>query len=245
MVGIMAATMAVTTSDGLDYPIPHALPRDIIIVEAHRIRMQYRSAGSHPSGPGRNPKTDSPPDAVLLDRARDGEATAYRALLERYRTRVAGYAYRLTGDPGLAEDVAQESFLRLWKSFATNPVEGNAGAWLHRVARNLCLDKLRRSGREVANVSDHTPDERESAEARLQSNETARRVRDAMLKLPERQRAAIVLVHYQHLSGEAAAAQLEISVEALESLLARGRRKLRETLSREKENLGPVGGGAP
>lgn len=183
-----------------------------------------------------------PPDADLLERARNGETVAYVHLLNRYRDRLAGYAYRLTGDAAEAEDVAQESFTRLWRSFSFNPPSGNAGAWLHRVARNLVIDRLRRRGRHAGAPGPDLPDDTPGAEEDAQRRDTQTRVRAAMAMLPERQRAAIALVHYQHLSNIDAAAQLDISVEALESLLARGRRNLRDALRAEREDLGPTEG---
>ncbi len=209
------------------------------VPEAVWNRMSTRSTRSPRSGPDAD---GAAPDAVLLAQARDGEASAYSELLTRYRDRIAGYAYRLIGDSAAAEDVAQESFLRLWRTMATKPVEGNAGAWLHRVARNLAVDRLRLRKRDGGEVSETLPSNDTTAENKLQAKCTSDRVRAAMLALPERQRAAIALVHYQNLSGKDAAAQLEITVEALESLLARGRRKLREVLSAEKDNLGPFAG---
>jgi RNA polymerase sigma-70 factor (ECF subfamily) len=109
---------------------------------------------------------------------------------------------------------------------------------MHRVALNLCYDRLRRR-REIpdAEAGMTTPDPAPSAPSQILARERAERVRDAMSKLPERQRAAITLCHFQELTNIEAARALDVSVEALESLLARARRALKAALSHMAQDL--------
>ncbi|WP_395942276.1 sigma-70 family RNA polymerase sigma factor, partial [Brevundimonas aurantiaca] len=103
--------------------------------------------------------------------------------------------------------------------------------WLHRVALNLCYDRLRRRREIPTQTPPDRPDEGPAPDRGLMAAETGLRVGQALSRLPDRQREAVVLCHYQELSNIEAAALMEISVEALESLLSRGRRALRQSLS--------------
>lgn len=173
------------------------------------------------------------PDAELVRRIGAGDQRAAEDLVRRHLSRMTALARRMLSDPAEAEDVAQEVFLRVWRT-APNWREGQAKfeTWMHRVALNLCYDRLRRR-REHSDpdagvlVADSAPGAAETLIARQQ----AAAVRRALDALPERQRAAIVLCHFQELSNIDAAATLEVSVEALESLLARGRRGLKAALT--------------
>lgn len=171
-------------------------------------------------------------------RAGRGDTGAIEALVSSKLPRVLRLAYRLLGDPMAAEDVAQEAMLRVWRQAPSwTPGAARFDTWLHRVALNLCYDRLRRK-REV--LTDHVPETVDTAplaDQRLMAQDDARRVRDALAALPDRQREAIVLCHYQDLSNIAAAGLMEVSVEALESLLARGRRGLKAALA----DLSPKG----
>jgi len=123
--------------------------------------------------------------------------------------------------------------LRLWKNAGRYEPKARVGTWLHRIAHNLCVDRLRRRRERP---SDRLDEERASQEpgGLLDRKRVANAVERALAALPERQRTAITLVHYQGLGNIQAAEVLGIGVEALESLLARGRRTLRETLAEFK-----------
>ena len=137
----------------------------------------------------------------------------------------------MLGDFGEAEDVVQEAFLRTWR-FAPNwrPGAARFDTWLHRVALNLCYDRLRRRASTVEMPSDLL-DPGPAPDRGLHAQDVGRRVDTALQGLSARQREAIILCHYQELSNIEAADIMEITVEALESLLARGRRALRLALA--------------
>jgi RNA polymerase sigma-70 factor (ECF subfamily) len=177
------------------------------------------------------------PDETLLPRVAQGDPAAVRALVARKLPRLLSLAGRMLGDRQEAEDVAQDAFLRVWKNA---PAWRSGGAkfdtWLHRVALNLCYDRLRRR-REMAYAEPpDRADEGPGPDRGLHALDTGRRVEQALQGLPDRQREAIVLCHYQELGNIEAAAVMGVSVEALESLLGRGRRALRAALSDLRES---------
>ena len=168
-------------------------------------------------------------------------------MVTRKLPRLLALAGRLLGDADEARDVAQESFLRIWRQAAHwRSGEARFDTWLHRVVLNLCHDRLRRrkarplTDEEAAELVDNSP----SAEDQLHSQDRSDRVAAALAALPERQREAIVLQYYQELSNSDAAALMNISVEALESLLSRARRQLRSQLA-DTPGLARPGRGKP
>lgn len=176
------------------------------------------------------------PDEELLSRVASGDPAAVRALVGRKLPRLLGLAGRMLGDAQEAEDVAQEAFLRVWRQAPKwKPGAARFDTWLHRVALNLCYDRLRRR-RELAYAEPpEQADEGPGPDRGLQALDAGRRVNAALQALPDRQREAIVLCHYQELGNIEAAAVMGVSVEALESLLGRGRRALRAALIDLKE----------
>lgn len=173
------------------------------------------------------------PDADIVRRAGAGDARAAEALVRRHLPRMVGLARRMLSDAAEAEDVAQEVFLRVWREAANwKPGAAKFETWMHRVALNLCYDRLRRR-REIADPDAglETADPAPLASQTLLAEQRSAKVHAALAQLPERQRAAIALVHFQDMTNIAAAEALDVSVEALESLLARGRRALKAALS--------------
>jgi RNA polymerase sigma-70 factor (ECF subfamily) len=171
------------------------------------------------------------PDTRLIERVGRGEPAAMRALVAAKLPRILGLATRMLRDTPAAEDVAQEAFVRIWRQ-AGSWQAGRArfDTWLHAVVLNLCRDRLRRRRDVTGEALPDLPDPAPDAEAALIETQRGRAVAAAIATLPERQREAILLVHYQDMSGIDAAAVLGVSVDALESLLARGRRTLRRQL---------------
>jgi RNA polymerase sigma factor (sigma-70 family) len=180
------------------------------------------------------------PDAALLARYADGDAVAARLLTVQLSPRVFGHAFRVLGDGAEAEDVTQEALMRLWKiapDWRTG--EAKVSTWLYRVVANLCNDRLRkrRGGVPLEDIAEPA-DPAESAEAKLQRGAREDALQTALDALPERQRQAVVLRHIDGLANPEIAAILDIGVEAVESLTARGKRALVALLAGQREALG-------
>ncbi len=177
------------------------------------------------------------PDAGLLARIGRGDEAATRLIANAKLPRVLALARRILGDADEAEDVAQETFLRVWRQAGRwRPGAAQFDTWLHVVVLNLCRDRLRRRREITVEVLPDVADPAMPQDAAMDEAAQSRRVAAAVAALPERQREAILLVHYQDLSNTAAAEVLEVSVDALESLLARGRRSLRHVLNNATSN---------
>lgn len=171
-------------------------------------------------------------DEDLVVKIGRGDPAAVRAFVSRKGPRMTALAYRMLGDAAEAEDVVQEVFMRVWKQAPSwRPGVARFDTWMHRVALNLCYDRLRRRREQVMADPPEQVDEGPLPDAGLEAADLGRRVDAALGALPDRQREAIVLCHYQSLTNIDAAALMEISVDALESLLARGRRALRHSLA--------------
>jgi len=172
------------------------------------------------------------PDENLVRRVGEGDPAAIQAMVARKLPRMLSLARRMLGDAAEAEDVAQEAMLRAWRQAPRwTPGQARFDTWLHRVGLNLCYDRLRRRREIATDVLPDGVDDGPAPDRGLLAAETGARVEAALARLPERQREAIVLCHYQELGNTEAAALMEISVEALESLLSRGRRALRTALA--------------
>ena len=172
------------------------------------------------------------PDEDLVRRVGAGDPAAVQTLVARKLPRILALAVRMLGDAAEAEDVAQETFLRIWRH-ASGWRRGNArfDSWIHRVTLNLCYDRLRRRREWVTDDLPEMVDPSTLPDAHPQ--EDALRVEQALQGIAPRQREAIILVYYQEMSNIEAAATLQISVDALESLLSRGRRSLQTILARD------------
>ncbi|MFP6712866.1 MAG: RNA polymerase sigma factor [Rhodospirillales bacterium] len=169
-------------------------------------------------------------DAILLRKVKDGDSAATRILVDQYLDRIVNYGTRMLGDRAEAEDVAQEAFLRLWRNLDKWRAEKPVIHWLQRVTYNLCIDRLRK--KKPVNIEDiaEPADPFENPARSLHQMQVSTAVNAAIEKLPDRQRAAIVFAHQEGLSNIETAEIMEISVEAVESLLSRGRRGLRSLL---------------
>lgn len=174
---------------------------------------------------------DDDPDTGLLERVGRGEEAAFRMLVSRKLPRIHGLARRLLGSADEADDVAQEAMLRSWRQArGWRPGQARFDTWLHRVVLNLCTDRLRRRRETVMADPPEQVDPALPADRRLERDETVHRVQAALARLPPRQKEAIMLHTYQEMSNIEIAQALDVSVEALESLLSRARRSLRALL---------------
>jgi RNA polymerase sigma-70 factor, ECF subfamily len=170
-------------------------------------------------------------EGSLLARIAGGDRAAFEALLSLHQDRVLRATRRIVRDDSEAEDITQEAFLRLWRTAASfKPSGGGVGGWLRQVARNLAIDRVRRQGRLTEYTAEHEPVMAAAQHQGLEQRETAALVEHALGALPERQRLALVLFHYEGLSMAAIANELSTTADAVESLLSRARRTLRVDL---------------
>jgi RNA polymerase sigma-70 factor, ECF subfamily len=205
---------------------------------AQEVRVLAHKTGSGPlprSGPD-----ETGEETGLLARVAAGETEAFRGLVDRHLPTVLAIARRMLRDDAEAEDVAQETMLRLWRNAAGLEL-GPHGVrpWLRRVASNLCIDRVR--ARRNVSVVEEVPEQAAPAgqDRHLAERELGARVDSALQALPERQRLAITLFHYEGMSQIEVGQVLGISDEAVESLLARARRTLKGALREEWRGLMP------
>lgn len=165
-----------------------------------------------------------------MERVRNRDQAAFEQLLDRHLAPLQGFLYRLTASTADADDLAQEAFLRIWQHAQRwQPDRVKFSTYLYRIARNLAIDAHRRR-RDIVASAAALVDESPSAGDLMDATTRRRHVRRAVADLPERQRTALVLCQFQGMTNLEAASVLEVSVDALESLLARARRRLKRTL---------------
>lgn len=195
------------------------------------------------TGPGGSVVTQDAavPDETLLVLYARGDAEAARELTDRMLPRALSVATRVLGDRAEAEDVAQEAMLRLWR-IAPDWQTGQAkvSTWLYRVTMNLCIDlqRKRRGGTVALDDAPDPADNAPSAAEQLVAKARSDALQDALAQLPDRQRQAVVLRHLEELANPEIAEILGVSVEAVESLVARGKRGLTAALNQRRDDLG-------
>ncbi len=198
----------------------------------HAATMAITQAPDGPAGaadPARD--ADIALDAGLMARIARGDDRAFRAVIDAHSAPVIGLARRMTGDAALAEDIAQEAFLRLWRTAETWRPEARLAAWLKRVAVNLCIDHGRKPATEGLALVEDRPDPSPLPEHQASSRQTAAAVRAALDALPDRQRQALVLTQFEGYSTAEVAEALQTSGRSVESLVFRARRTLAQTLA--------------
>lgn len=174
----------------------------------------------------------------LMARIGAGDRDAARALMAANMSRILGLARRTLGDAMEAEDVAQETFLRVWKAAGRwQSGQARVSSWVCKIALNLCYDRLRKRREVLTDAIPERADSTPGQDAQMEEAERGNRVAEAVAQLPDRQRQALELVHFQDLTNIEAAEIMSVSVDALESLLARGRRKLKALLLGEAPDL--------
>lgn len=193
--------------------------------------------------PDHSADTDEQSDEALVARVAAGDRRAYAALVDRHLDRTVAVARRVLGNTAEAEDVAQEAFLRLWRNADRfRPEAAKFSTWFYRITMNLCLDLRRRPAHEDLEAAGDPADPADDPARAAERNETAAAVNRALADLPERQRAAVSLTYSAGMSNAEAAAAMQVSVKALETLLVRARRALRTGLA-EWGRMPPRGDG--
>jgi len=183
------------------------------------------------------------PDAALMLRVKQGDTAAFTELVEKYKQPVMNLAYRTVRDMTEAEDLAQNVFVQVYKSASRYKSTAKFSTWLFTIARNLCLNEIRRRSRHPAESLDAPHPEQEdqplqqfedkttaSPPEKLLQGELAQQIDRALADLPENQRSAILLCRQEELSYEEIAEALGCSVSATKSLIHRGRETLKERL---------------
>jgi len=182
-------------------------------------------------------------DLELMLRVSRGDADSFGVLLNRYRGPLLNYFVRMVRDPALAEDLAQEAFLRVYQARERYQPEARFTTWLYRIATNLALNALRdrrcepvvleaalESGSDSVSPLDRAVDGRPTVEERLAESDRRRFIREAIEALPEKQRAAVILHKYQDVDYRQIASILKVSESAVKSLLFRAYESLRVRL---------------
>jgi RNA polymerase sigma-70 factor (ECF subfamily) len=187
-------------------------------------------------------------EKILLDQARDGQEQAFAQLVEAHNEKVIALAWRLVGRRDEAEEIAQEAFLRLFKSLADFRGESRIGTWLYRTATRLAIDHLRREQlkRKVFFFRTSDPDQPDpldlavdpsaSPQEQLLARETAGRMRRLLNQLPPRQKAVFVLRHMEELSLKQIAVVLGLEEGTVKAHLHRAVSRFREEFRQAKED---------
>ncbi len=183
------------------------------------------------------------PDAALMLRVKRGDRAAFTGLVEKYKQPVMNFVFRSLRDEAEAEDVAQNVFVQVWKSRARYERTAKFSTWLFTIARNLCLNEIRRRSRHPAESLEETHPEHDDQPSRQYEDkknflptenvlhgELAGKIEEALAELPENQRTAILLCRQDELSYEEIAKVLDCSLSATKSLIHRGRETLKEKL---------------
>jgi RNA polymerase sigma-70 factor (ECF subfamily) len=183
------------------------------------------------------------PDAALMLRVKQGDPAAFTTLVEKYKQPVMNLAWRTLRDETEAEDLAQNVFVQAWKSADRYQATAKFSTWLFTIARNLCLNEIRRRVRHPAESLDQTRDDSDeqplyqvvdkrisAAPEAMLRGELERKVDEALTALPENQRTALSLCRQEELSYEEIAVVLGCSLSATKSLIHRARETLKTRL---------------
>ena len=178
-------------------------------------------------------------DNALLAAFAKGDRGAAQQLTEQLMPKIHAHAYYRLGNIADAEDVTQEAFLKLWKIAPSwKQDKAQVSTWLYRVVSNLCKDRYRRATLEGMLSVEEPTNESQSPSSKIEEELRQKALYAAMSILPESQRLAVQLRHIDELTNPQIAEIMELSVEAVESLTARGKRKLTKILQSHKSELG-------
>jgi RNA polymerase sigma-70 factor (ECF subfamily) len=177
-------------------------------------------------------------DEALLDRLAADDEAAFRLLVERHIDRAFGIALRLLGSRADAEDVVQDTMLKVW-THRGRWEHGRAkfSTWLYRVVTNRCIDLHRRPRTVNVDAVPEPADLKPDAISTMQREEVTKLLETAMQRLPEQQRVAVILSYHENMSNGEIAEVMSTTVAAVESLLKRGRQQLRDILRRHEPDI--------
>ena len=196
-------------------------------------------SGKDPGNQGRS--EEDAEDVRLMRLVAGGDTSAFEKVIERHQALVAGTAARMLGSNSDVEDIAQQVFIRVWKSARRYVPRAKFTTWLLKITRNLVFNELRRAKRRAQVPLQSEPGAEEiplkdetnpAPDASLLDDELQRAIEEAIMQLPESQRMALVLRRYEQLSYEQIAEVLDLSVPAVKSVLFRARTELRTRLSK-------------
>lgn len=173
-----------------------------------------------------NPDTDG----ELVARSKRGELAAFEELVRRHERSLFSYLYRMSGNADAAEELAQAAFIRAWEGLRGFRGAASFKTWLFRIGRNLCLNRLTRT-RPMLEISEfQAAPERSEPDATFRVKQQEELVQAALAVLPEEQRTALVLSVYEGLRYQEIARAMGKTVRAVDSLLVRAKRNVRQAL---------------
>ena len=176
-------------------------------------------------------------DHVLMQQVAGGSEAAFRQLMRRHADKALRYCQRHLYDQALAEDQVQQAFLKVWTEAPRWRPEAKFTTWFYRILHNQIIDHMRTRRRVMVELDEELADNRPTGEQDMIRTQQAQAVQGALKDLPERQRQALILSHYEGFTQREAASVLGITESALESLLTRGRAALRQKLLGLKGDL--------
>lgn len=170
-------------------------------------------------------------DETMMHHIQQGDQRAFRQLVDQYLSPLYRFAHRMMGDQTIAEDVVQDTFVKVWyQATCWQPGKAKLSTWLHSLVHHRCIDLYRKNVCPTVNLEKANEIAVPKSTDSIYQLEISEQIAKALQQLPERQRTAILLCYYQGLSGQETAELLNTSIEALESLLRRGRKTLRHKL---------------
>jgi RNA polymerase sigma-70 factor (ECF subfamily) len=170
-------------------------------------------------------------DEQMMIRIQQGDYQAFQCLVEQYLSPLYRFAWRMLGNSKDADDVVQETFIKVWRNAHQWQAEkAKLSTWLHSIVHHCCIDIHRQNRLITVDLEEAAEVIAPEATNGIFQTEILDQVENALQQLPERQKSAILLCYYQGLTNQEAAAILNVNVAALESLLARARRTLKQQL---------------
>jgi len=228
-------------SAGTQLSPTNGVSTDVSSIAIDRGLLNY--AGTPSSAPVSRTGSVEASDADVMLRVKAGDDSAFSYLVQKYRRPLVGFMYRLCHNPATAEELAQEVFLRVYRSRLSYEPSAKFSTWLYRIATNLAVNhardtrherpektvRLDEPDQETGNTPD-LADESLTAEEQLLRKERLAAIREKVNALPERQRLAVMMHKYQQMDYRQIAAVMKLSESATKSLLFRAYETLREQL---------------